>query len=85
MSLGPSIWGPSPFDVSTTDLITTAPVPRGDELSRRLPLVFGDGDPNADVDKKQIAAAADAIRKSGAVGGHNQILPHYPQKMRTIS
>ena len=38
--------------------------------------VFGDGDPNADVDKKQIAAAADAIRKSGGAVVAEQLAPY---------
>ena len=75
---GPSIWGPSPFDIFYYRSYYDRP--RSNEemnfLEAVYSYVFGDGDPNADVDKKQIAAAADAIRKSGGAVVAEQLAPY---------
>ena len=74
---GPSIWGPSPFDVFYYRSYYDRPRSQGEMnfLEAVYSYVFGDGDPNADVDKKQIAAAADAIRKSGGASSRNSWHP----------
>jgi len=75
---GPSFWGPSPFDIFYYRSYYGPSGPRGEMnfLEAVYSYVFGDGDPNADIDTKQVAAAAAAIRVNGGAVVAEQLAPY---------
>ena len=72
------MWGPSPFDIFYYRPYYSYGDVRRDEmnfLEAVYSYVFGDGDPNADVTSRQVAAAADVIRASGGAVVAEQLAP----------
>ena len=79
MYFGPSIWGPSPFDIFYyRPYYGYGPPQRREEmglLQAVFSYVFGDGDPNRDVDSRQVAAAAEIIRRNEGAVVAEQLAP----------
>jgi hypothetical protein len=85
-SFGPSLYfGPSPFDVlyyrpyyGYGGRAAPPGPPQLGLLEAVYSYVFGDGDPNASLDARAVAAAARAIRNSGGAVTAQQLLPFVP-------
>jgi len=84
---GPALYlGPSPFDVfyyrpyySYGTMGRQQREPQMGILESVYSYVFGDGDPNVDVERRAVRAAASAIRKAGGAVTASQLAPFVPE------